>query len=101
MRVDDERVVQFERAASRALGVGVAASAGLLLAGLLAWMATLEPWASRLLDSGLIVLMATPAARVVVSMIEYLRARDWFFVLTTGGVILVLLGTLMSAVWAR
>jgi uncharacterized membrane protein len=101
MRASDGQVEQFERVASRALGAGVAASAVLLLAGVLAWITGLEPWATLLLDAGLVVLMATPAARVVVSLVEYLRARDWFFVLTTGGVILVLLATLMTAMWAR
>ena len=39
--------------------------------------------ANVLLTTGLIVLMVTPIARVIASMIVYVRMRDWFFVATT------------------
>lgn len=101
MQASEQQVQQFERVAARALGIGVVVSATFLLVGLLAWSLGQQRWATLVLDAGLVVLMATPAARVVVSLVEYLRARDWFFVLTTLGVLLILVGTVISAVHAR
>jgi uncharacterized membrane protein len=43
------------------------------------------------------ILMATPILRVVVSLVEYARMRDWFFVSTTLFVFGVLLVTLTLA----
>ena len=45
------------------------------------------PATSRLLNAGLIVLMATPILRVLVSVVEYVRMRDWFFAVTTLAVV--------------
>ena len=47
--------------------------------------------ANVLLTTGLIVLMVTPIARVIASMIVYVRMRDWFFVATTFLVFAVLI----------
>jgi uncharacterized membrane protein len=41
--------------------------------------------------------MATPILRVVVSIVEYARARDWFFVTTTLAVLGVLLVSIVLA----
>jgi uncharacterized membrane protein len=38
--------------------------------------------------------MATPVARVVVSVIEYVLERDWLFVVLTTTVLVILLGSL-------
>jgi uncharacterized membrane protein len=38
--------------------------------------------------------------RVVVSLAEWIRLRDWLFVMTTLGVVVVLVGTLLVALWA-
>jgi uncharacterized membrane protein len=40
-------------------------------------------WAAHLLAAGLMILIATPMLRVVVSIVEYLRMGEWFFVATT------------------
>jgi uncharacterized membrane protein len=42
--------------------------------------------------------MATPVLRVIVSLIEYVQMRDWFFVVTTVLVLGVLLVTVTLAV---
>jgi hypothetical protein len=83
--------------ATRALGLGVGLSALLLAAGLLCWSLAAEPWAARLLEVGLLVLMATPAARVAITLVEYIRLRDWFFVATTLAVLAILAGAVISA----
>ena len=37
-------------------------------------------WSNGALTLGLLVLMATPILRVLVSLVVYVRMRDWFFV---------------------
>jgi uncharacterized membrane protein len=101
MSLPEDRSAGFERLAANVLRVGVSASAALLAVGLGLWVSGLEPWATWVLDGGLLTLMATPAARVVVSFGAYLRARDWFFVATTAGILVVLLGSLISALAAH
>jgi uncharacterized membrane protein len=53
--------------------------------------------AQRLATAGLVILLATPAARVVVSVIEYVRERDWTFVALTLIVLLALAGSVAAA----
>ena len=43
------------------------------------------------------VLLATPVARVAVSIAEFARQRDWTFVLYTSIVLALLLGSLLAA----
>ena len=50
-----------------------------------------------LLQAALIILLATPAARVVVSIIEYVRERDWLFVVLTLVVLAALGGSVVAA----
>jgi uncharacterized membrane protein len=50
-----------------------------------------------LLQAALIILLATPAARVVVSIIEYARERDWLFVVLTLVVLAALGGSVVAA----
>jgi uncharacterized membrane protein len=89
---------RLESALGKLLFVGVATSTVVLLVGLVWWLvAPASPSASQLLNVGLIILMLTPGLRVVVSCIEYLRERDWFFAATTAGVLIVLLTTVLVA----
>ena len=53
------------------------------------------------LTAGLLVLMATPLLRVVVSTIEYVRMGEWFFVLTTLAVLVELSITIIYALLQR
>ncbi len=74
----------LERQLGRLLTTGVAASAALLFLGLVVFIAAPDgPAAGHLLAGGLVILMATPMLRVVVSMVEYARMGEWSFVLTT------------------
>ena len=94
----DELINRLERHLGRLLFAGVSSSAALLLVGLLLWMTGTAPALSHgVLNAGLIVLMATPILRVIVSLIEYVRMRDWFFVLTTLGVLIVLFASVALA----
>jgi uncharacterized membrane protein len=96
MTIDRKTLDAFERVSARVLGTGVAASATLLAAGLVSWSAGAGP-GQPLLAAGLIALMATPAVRLLVSLVEYVLLRDWFFVAATVTVVLVLLAGLLSA----
>ena len=87
----------FERILGRTLGIGVTLATTLLAIGL-AWN-LLAPGSRSafLLDAGLIVLMGTPMARVLLSCAEYVRQRDWFFAVNAGAVLVVLALTIWQA----
>ena len=89
---------RLERHLGRLLVTGVVVAASCLSIGLLLYLA--DP-ASALADgalrAGLVVLMATPILRVVVSVVEYVRMRDWFFTVTTILVLTELAWTLIFA----
>jgi uncharacterized membrane protein len=86
---------RLERSLGRILTAGVLASTGLLASGLLLQLLAVQPGAaSMLIHAGLVALMATPVARVVVSVIEYSLERDWLFAMLTTTVLAILLASL-------
>jgi uncharacterized membrane protein len=88
----DDLLVRLERQLGRLLYAGVMSAAACLAIGLALWMAGTSPAPSNtILTTGLIILMLTPLARVVTSLVVYARMRDWFFVATTVMVFAVLL----------
>lgn len=93
---DDDR--GFEMALGRLLGGGVMASSICLGAGFVLTLAGLAGGLARaLLGAGLLLLMATPVARVVVSAVAYARRRDWMFVGLTLVVFLELVASVVLA----
>lgn len=84
----------FERALSRAMLAGVWSSATLLAAGLLLTLSGADRAAGHMLRAGLLILMGTPVMRIVLSVAEAIRQRDWFWLWTTVAVAVVLAGTL-------
>lgn len=91
-------VEHLERLLGRLLISGVITSAACLSVGLVWYLADSGSiGADRLLRTGLIALMATPILRVVVSVVEYVRMRDWFFVCTTTIVLVELAWTVFYA----
>ena len=52
----------------------------------------------RLLNVGLVILMATPITRVLVSLVDEMRSRNWFFAVITA-VVVALLGATLSVAW--
>ena len=77
---------------------GTIASSTLFAVGLVMALAGYSPErASTVLASALVILLATPPARVVVSMIQYIRERDWVFVVLTLIVLLALGGSVAAA----
>ena len=98
---DDDTLERLERQLGWLLVTGVVSSALCLALGLALLMFSSDRvWSGHLLAAGLVILMATPMLRVVVSIIEYVRIREWFFVLTTLIVLTELVGGLLYA-WHR
>jgi uncharacterized membrane protein len=88
----------LELAVGRVLRFGIRATTVCLAVGLALMLAGVaRGLASGLLSVGLIVLMATPVARVVVSSIDYARKRDWLFFVLTVVVLLELAASVFVA----
>jgi uncharacterized membrane protein len=101
MNASDPSLDRLERNLGRLLQAGVFTAAACLALGLIAFIAIGQSRFSTVtLTLGLIVLMATPIMRVVVSLVAYVRMRDWFFVTTTVTVFVLLIVTVTLA-WRR
>ena len=102
MSANPPPLTRLERHLGRLLVTGVIVSAMLLAAGLALWLARPDgARAAWLLSSGLVVLIATPIMRVVLSLAEYVRLREWFFVATTMAVLIELAVTVIVALARR
>ena len=89
---------RLEQRIGEILRAGTLLSSLLFAAGLVLALGGYRPdVADVLLKTALVALMATPAARVVVSVIEYVRERDWLFVALTVVVLLALAGSVAAA----
>jgi uncharacterized membrane protein len=94
--IDTERL---ERWLGKILGVGAVTSTALLTAGLVLQLAgALPEVATVTTHAGLIVLIATPVARVVASVADFTLSRDWVFVTLTSLVLVILFGSLLVAI---
>jgi uncharacterized membrane protein len=101
MTDDSAGLIRLERHLGWLLVAGVATSAILLSFGLLILLAAPDrATGGHFLSGGLLVLIATPILRVVVSMIEYVRMREWSFVVITL-VVLVQLCVGVVYAWRR
>lgn len=92
----------IEHRLGRVLGIGSVISTTLLAAGLLAFfLAPSLPVTGWLLNAGLLLLMATPVARVIVATLGYFLNRDWLFAVLAFLVLAVLTAGVWIAVTAR
>ena len=90
--------MKLERLIGIVLRAGVAISSACLAVGLLLSLATGGgPVAAILLNVGIVVLLATPLARVVVSTVQYVSQRDWPFAALTFIVLLELVASAVAA----
>jgi uncharacterized membrane protein len=90
----------LERAVGRVLRAGIGATTVCLSVGLaLTLMGIGRRPAELLLTIGLMLLLATPVARVVVSVVDYARERDWVFFGLTVVVLAELAATVIYAVY--
>jgi uncharacterized membrane protein len=89
---------RLERIVGTVLRVGVTTSTASLAVGLLlSFVPAASALSTLLLQIGLIALLATPAARVIVSVVEYAAARDWTFALLTAIVLVELTASAVAA----
>ena len=89
---------RLERSIGDVLSAGVMASSIGLGAGLvLTLLGGATALANLLLQGGVIVLLATPVMRVLVSITEYAQQRDWKFTLLTLVVLVELLAGAVAA----
>ena len=91
------QILKLEAILARLMLAGVAFSAVSLAAGLVVWLAGRH---TRLLEVGLIALLATPMLRVAVSLLEGIRMRDWSFVGATLTVVVLLSASLLLSLRA-
>jgi uncharacterized membrane protein len=97
MTATPESLSRLERHLGRIFTVGLTLSAAALVVGLMLFLFMPEtPWRT-FLNGGLLILMATPMLRVVVSVVEYVQMKDWFFVLLTVAVLIELSVTVIYA----
>jgi uncharacterized membrane protein len=89
-------MTRIERTIGTVLRVGVFVSSVALAAGLILALVG-APGASLLLNLGILTLLVTPVARVLVSIVEYAAARDWTFVTLTAIVLVELLASAVAA----
>jgi uncharacterized membrane protein len=89
---------RLEAMIGEVLRFGTITSSTMFAIGLVMTVVRYQPAVAQLLlGTGLVILLATPPARVVVSVIEYIRERDWTFVVLTLIVLLALAGSVVAA----
>jgi uncharacterized membrane protein len=98
----DAELDRLEHIVGRVLRIGSVASTSILAVGLAT--ALLSPSLARaetIIRVGLLVLLLTPVARVVASVVEYTNDRDWLFAGLTCLVLVIVLGSLLIGMLGR
>jgi len=76
-----------DRALSHTLKFGAYTALALVLAGLT--LQHFAAWGGKVAAAGLLVLLATPALRIVVACIQFLHERDFKYALVSFGVLAI------------
>ncbi len=95
----DDEIDRLERVVGHVLRIGALSSTAILAVGL--GLALLMPWfgaAQAIIRIGLFVLLLTPVARVVASVVEYTQDRDWLFAGLTFIVLAIIIGSLLIGI---
>ncbi|HEX7138067.1 MAG TPA: DUF1634 domain-containing protein [Vicinamibacterales bacterium] len=91
-------MTRLERSIGLVLRAGVVFSSTCLALGLLMSLTHVPPrTAEILLQTGILALLCTPVARVVISTVEYVIEREWRFATLTTIVLLELLASAVAA----
>lgn len=91
-------MTRLERSIAAVLRAGVLASSICLAAGLgLTLTGAAHATAGLFLELGILILICTPVARVVISTVEYIAERDWQFATLTAIVLLELIASAIAA----
>jgi uncharacterized membrane protein len=87
---------RLEHLVGAVLRIGTLASTVILALGLAMALAMPSSTAGPVvIRAGLLVLLATPVARVVASVVDYTRDRDWLFAALTFLVLVIVLGSVL------
>ena len=92
-----DTAARLERVIAIVLRAGMTTSSICLAAGLVLAFAGPAAGADLLLHGGIIILLATPVARVLISIVEYVRQRDWRFAALTALVLMELMASAAAA----
>jgi uncharacterized membrane protein len=95
MRDDSSRL---EHLLARVFRTGTIVSGAMLAVGLLlSFVSPSSRATTLLLGGGVLVLLATPVARVLTSFLDYVWNHDWWFALWTGIVLALLASSFLTA----
>jgi uncharacterized membrane protein len=81
--------VAADRVLSLTLKFGAYTALALIVAGLM--LRFFVPWGVKVTSAGLLVLLITPALRVVAACVQFLRERDFKYALVSFGVLAIVL----------
>jgi uncharacterized membrane protein len=81
--------VAVDRVLSLTLKFGAYTALALIVAGLV--LRFVAPWGAKVTSAGLLVLLATPALRIVAACVQFLRERDFKYALVSFGVLAIVL----------
>ena len=95
--MSDQDLVRLEQQIGRLLLVGVIFSAIAMSVGLVLHFFGAETVAARILQAGLVLLIAIPMARILASFVDALRRGDRLLYLSTGIVLAILLSAVVSS----
>jgi uncharacterized membrane protein len=79
--------VAADRVLSLTLKFGAYTAFALIVAGLILQLAV--PWGTKVTAAGLLVLLATPALRIIVACLQFLRERDFKYAFVSVGVLAI------------
>ena len=88
-----EKLGDADRQVALILRAGAYGSMVLLVAGLLLWSTISAPLGTQVMRVGVLLLLATPALRVVTLFLFYLHARDWKYAFISFLVLLIVLAS--------
>ena len=94
--MSDKDFARLERQIGRLLSVGVVISAVAMASGLVLHFIGAQAAAVRTLQAGLVLLIAVPLARILASFADALRRGDRLLSVSTGLVLAILIGTIVS-----
>jgi len=81
--------IAADRVLSLTLKSGAYTALALIVAGLI--LRFIVPWGAKLVSAGLLVLLITPALRIVAACAQFLRERDFKYALVSFGVLAIVL----------
>lgn len=90
-------MTRLERSIAIVLRVGVMVSTATLAVGLVLSFAGAAGPSHLLMQIGILILLCTPMARVVISTVEYATAGEWAFAALTAIVLLELIASGVAA----